>query len=218
MLSTIIVDDFFPNPDNVRQYALSLQDWHKDEGFNWPGIRTKNLHTFAEEYHNALAWSVYNCMPNHIISKYDAFSKFHAMFHIAGEEYIGGLIHDDGNDLDFAGLVYLNPEPLENSGTSLYHHVTNQLEYFTEEIRPIKKNFFSNPENNQFKEQFIDFMNKRSAQFAKVTTVENVYNRCVIYDSHSWHGANKYFGNTRENSRLTLVFFGKFGNGQDNIK
>ena len=46
----------------------------------------------------------------------------------------------------------------------------------------------------------IDIMeelkNNRHSQFKEVTTIENVYNRCIIYDAHAWHRANNYFGKT----------------------
>jgi hypothetical protein len=174
MVPTIIIDNFFPNPDAIREYALSIEDWHIDPDSVWPGIRTNNLHTFAQDEHDGLAWSVYNCLSNYITARYDSFSKFYCMFHIVGEEHHHGVIHSDGTDLDFAGLVYLSPIAPIDSGTSIYN---NDLE---------------------------------------VTTTQNVYNRCIIYDAHVQHTANKYFGKTMEDSRLALVFFGKLGNGKTN--
>ena len=41
----------------------------------------------------------------------------------------------------------------------------------------------------------------------EVTYVENVYNRCVIYNAKQFHTATGYFGTTPEDSRLTQVFF-----------
>jgi len=37
--------------------------------------------------------------------------------------------------------------------------------------------------------------------------VENVYNRFVCYPAHAWHGPADMFGDSLENSRMTLVFF-----------
>lgn len=213
MVPTIVIDNFFPNPDAIREYALSIEDWHKDEELRWPGMRTNNLHTFALENHNELAWSVYNCLPRNITSQCGEFEKFDAMFQLVGEEYIDGWIHDDGTDLHFAGLVYLNPNPAPDSGTSMYHHTTDTLSYFSEEDLELKKKFLSKPE---FRDDYNTLKDKRHSQFTEVTTVHNVYNRCVIYDAHAWHRANKYFGKGKDDSRLTIVFFGKFGYGKTN--
>lgn len=211
MLPTIIIDNFFPDPTSVRNYALSIEHWHKDDGLTWPGIRTNSIHTFNQEYHDALAWNIYNSLPRHITLKYNGFSKFYGMFHIVGQEYGSGWVHDDGTDLDFAGLVYLNPKAPKDSGTSIYHMITDKLEHFGDEERIIKKKFLANPE---MKDEYTDLQNKRASQFIEVTSTQNVYNRCIIYDAYAWHCAGKYFGTTKEDSRLTLVFFGKFGNGQ----
>lgn len=213
MLPTIVIDNFFTNPDIVRDYALSLEDWHKDEELRWPGIRTKILHTFDREKHDELAWSIYNSLPKNIAENCDSFEKFDVMFQLVGEEYIDGWIHDDGTDLHFAGLVYLTPNPPPNSGTSLYHHVTQTLNHFGEEERILKKKFLSKPE---FRKEYDELKQKRHSQFTEVTTVHNVYNRCVIYDARAWHCASKYFGTTKEDTRLTLVFFGKLGYGKTN--
>jgi hypothetical protein len=213
MIPTIVIDNFFPQPDNVRNYALSLKEWHADEELRWPGIRTNSLHTFALDKHAELVWSIYNCLPRHLAMKYGSFKKFDAMFQIVSEDYIDGWIHDDGADLDFAGLIYLNKNPCDDSGTSIYHHITDELEYFGEEERELKKKFLSKPEHRR---DYDLLKNNRHSQFKEVTKIENVYNRCIIYDAYAWHRANKYFGKTKEDSRLTLVFFGKFDDGQTN--
>jgi hypothetical protein len=41
----------------------------------------------------------------------------------------------------------------------------------------------------------------------KVGEAENVYNTMVIYPADILHGPTNPFGDTKENSRLTLVFF-----------
>lgn len=213
MIPTTVIDNFFPLPDNVREYALSIKDWHTDPELRWPGMRTDCLHEFALDKHAELVWSIYNCLPRHLAMRYGSFKKFDAMFQLVSEDYIDGWIHDDGIDLDFAGLIYLNKDPAENSGTSLYHHTTETLEYFGDTERELKKKFLAKPE---YRNDYEQLKNNRHAQFKEVSRIENVYNRCILYDARAWHRANKYFGKTKEDSRLTLVFFGKFDDGQIN--
>ena len=52
------------------------------------------------------------------------------------------------------------------------------------------------------KEETSDFEN-----WELVDYVENVYNRCVIFNAKRFHSATQYFGTTPENSRLFQVFF-----------
>lgn len=41
----------------------------------------------------------------------------------------------------------------------------------------------------------------------EVDTIGNVYNRLIMYDANILHKSTQYFGDSIENSRLTLVFF-----------
>jgi hypothetical protein len=49
-----------------------------------------------------------------------------------------------------------------------------------------------------------------NSQFEKILDVGNVYNRLAIYPVTEWHTQSGFFGMTKENSRLTQVFFAKF--------
>jgi hypothetical protein len=58
---TICVEDFYDNPDSVRQFALS-QKYEKSDDGKWPGKRTANLHEinpilfdqFCNKIHNLI--------------------------------------------------------------------------------------------------------------------------------------------------------------------
>ena len=39
--------------------------------------------------------------------------------------------------------------------------------------------------------------------------IENIYNRLILYEGSEYHRADHFFGDTIDNSRLTLVFFVK---------
>jgi hypothetical protein len=43
--------------------------------------------------------------------------------------------------------------------------------------------------------------------FTQIMSPENIYDRRVLYEGHKYHKADQFFGNTIDNSRLTLVFF-----------
>jgi hypothetical protein len=44
--------------------------------------------------------------------------------------------------------------------------------------------------------------------FIKTTTVENMFNRLVIFHPSLWHAPDRHFGTSLENSRLTITLFG----------
>jgi hypothetical protein len=59
------------------------------------------------------------------------------------------------------------------------------------------------------REEFTKYRNEQLSWFKETAEVENVYNRAVIFDPRTWHTANNFFGTTREDTRLTLVYFGR---------
>ena len=57
--------------------------------------------------------------------------------------------------------------------------------------------------------QHVETRDKINSQWVPNVKVEGRWNRCVISDSTRWHCAGKFFGTTKETSRLTIVFFGR---------
>jgi hypothetical protein len=98
-------------------------------------------------------------------------------------------IHSDSVNT-YAAVVYLNPDSDRESGTGFYKNkeTGNELENDPNLVLP--------------KEECIDF-----DRWERINYVENIYNRCVIFNAKRYHSATKYFGTTPENSRLTQVFF-----------
>lgn len=212
MLPTTIIDDFFPNPDKVREYAFNIQEWNTDEDLRWPGIRTKSLQDIDLPTYAEMIFHIRQCLPHYIIANNPAgFKQFDLVFQIVDKSYGSGWLHHDANNLDFAGLIYLTPNPPQNSGTLLYqYNSSEELKYFGEEETKIRHEFLQNPNDNQ---TIKDLKQKRLSQFKQVANVENVYNRCVFYDARTWHCADNYFGDNKNTARLALVFFGAFNNG-----
>ena len=56
--------------------------------------------------------------------------------------------------------------------------------------------------------KFISSKTDQRSHFKKTMTVENNFNRCVMFAPDVWHAADGYFGDTLDNSRLTITFFG----------
>jgi len=98
-------------------------------------------------------------------------------------------IHSDSLNT-YAAVVYLNPDADKDSGTGFYRH------------KETGKESEKDPGIVLPKEECIDF-----DKWELVNYVENVYNRCIIFDAKKYHSATKYFGTTLENSRFTQVFF-----------
>jgi hypothetical protein len=54
----------------------------------------------------------------------------------------------------------------------------------------------------------VFFNNAVSGELVETITVENAYNRMIIFDPSQWHAMVGAFGDDLESSRLTITFFG----------
>ena len=116
-----IINDFYDNPDTIRQFALAqkYKFRHEEEGLNYvyPGCRTQDLHTLDPSLQAMVLKkfvSVFH-IPEHDLMQWSISSSFQSV----SEIYKEGVIHTDTNTI-FAGVLYLTPDAPFNSGTSLY--------------------------------------------------------------------------------------------------
>lgn len=194
---TRVIDDFFETPSAVRSFALQ-QEFHKSIDSTFPGERTTYLNILDDHLFTVFAKKLLDNLPG-----INGFSKLTATFHSIDETYGNGWVHDDEPKYNVVGVVYLNPNPPPNSGTILYKDQFDPkagefLEYFKKDV------LFANKEERK---QLVEIRNKQRSMFTPTTIVENVFNRCVIYDPRTWHSPDHFFGKNREDARLTLVFF-----------
>jgi hypothetical protein len=54
----------------------------------------------------------------------------------------------------------------------------------------------------------VFFGQNKFGEFKQTISVQNVYNRMILFHPLTWHAPAGYFGNTLEDSRLTITFFG----------
>jgi hypothetical protein len=99
-------------------------------------------------------------------------------------------------------MIYLNPSAPMGTGTGFYNFNYGTYESF---FHLALDEYNSSPLDRTKFEQ--DKTRQRSF-FNKTMTVENEFNRCVMFHPNHWHGADRFFGNTKETARLTINFFG----------
>jgi len=118
-------------------------------------------------------------------------------FQIVEEKYDCGLIHQDGNVV-FAGIIYLSPDAPLNSGTSIFrkNNQFNQKDYDEAMLLNDKKLKSNNQSDYDYHKMFDE-----------VVTVNNVYNSLVLFEGDTYHAANKFFGSSINDARLTQTFF-----------
>lgn len=103
----IVIDNFYENPLNVREFALSQKF---DTTGNFPGARTKSLS--INDIFKKIQGYIYQYSSNNIyINGYSAFQYTTSQHQ--------SWVHIDNNN-EWAGIIYLTPDAPVTSGTTFY--------------------------------------------------------------------------------------------------
>jgi Family of unknown function (DUF6445) len=111
-LNLLIIDDFYVNPDQVRNFALT-QDFSVKG--NYPGARTKSF--WSDDIKQAIEH--YMQFAGKITDSFDE-SGYTGAFQIATAND-RTWIHSDTNNM-WAGVCYLTPDAPYTGGTGLFRH------------------------------------------------------------------------------------------------
>ncbi len=214
---TVVVDNFFKNPDIIREFGLSLEYEVAEDG-RWPGERSVFLHEVNQLlYHFMIRkiLSVYFDLHN-VEVKWDdiqmMFQKVKKFDDLKDTVKNKGWMHID-EEQTFAGIIFLTPNIDKDCGTSIYRLKDEHKDFVMSDYMPTaKKAFYS--KNNIDLDEYEKEYNKLHEKFEPITIVKNIYNRLIMFDSKEYHAANQYF--TDGDERLTFVFF--FKNVQCNKK
>lgn len=198
MFPVTIVDDFFANPDNIRDFALR-QTFSRQDNCGWPGVRSPMLLDIDSQFYTDVMCKILNVFfrfPEDLISV-----TFDGFFQSISEKYEEGWCHED-DGISMAGVVYLTPNAPTLAGTSIYNAPTTDIDFSVCENKSL---FYDNKITDLTTYRAI--RDRYNSNFTKIVDVGNVYNRLVMYPGDYFHKENKFFGNTLIDSRLTLVFF-----------
>ncbi len=200
-IPTIVIDNFYEEPDLWREYALS-QEFYKGDRGSWPGLRTKLLHELDQDIFRVTLRKLLMVMAQY---GYSEFLELQTGFQMIDGTYGRGWVHDDDPKLNIAGVIYLNKEAPLGSGTTIYKDQNDfngdkYTEMFMDDV------LIASPEDRAKYEKYRE---EQVAHFQKTVTVESVYNRLIIFDTRNWHSAEKFFGDSVDSARLTQVIFGK---------
>ena len=215
------VDDFFNNPDEIREFALGL-DYEITPG-NYPGKRSVELSEKHPHYMDAFAKKIFSLFYDYDKTEIawnitSQFQKIDPFSHNPKSLLNKGTIHRDGesgekNSPFLVGVIYLTPDPYPESGTSFYEkedHIKNYSDSSRSNFKFLdtKSHLYRNQYNNprRYHRDFIQGIKENYKKYQKVVEIKNVYNRMVLYDGKFLHGqTNLYVGKNK--TRLTQVFF-----------
>ena len=180
-----IVDDFYEDPDAIREFALKQYYTCDSKEHGGVGCRTRKQFLFddvKEQFEKIMGKKITNWRETYQIC---------GVFQY-GTAGIPNVYHVDAQQ--YAAMVFLTPNAPFQSGTKIvankkskiYHssQSDNILDYFPQQ------------------ETFVD-----GTLFEDVDVFGNVYNRLVIFDGKALHSACDYFGHDINSGRLWQMFF-----------
>lgn len=191
-----VVDNFFKDPDEIRKIALNLD--YEIRGSH-PGFRSDQLQLLNPNLYSLISKKIFSLFLN--LEKDIVEYQIDMTFQYTTKDFGYGWAHFDPISY-CAGVIYLTPDPPENTGTIIYSTLIPPSNY--DELQETKFDFYT----TRIKHQDYDKIREtNNSNFKKNIVIENVYNRALIYPSNYAHSENCFFGETKENARLTLVFF-----------
>lgn len=193
---TTVVDGFFNDPDSIRR--IGLEQEYADNNGTYPGHRSRrNLKEINEMLYETIMLKFLDLFfPRDQISGISG----HGAFQLVSAKYGSGWVHRDNSSIA-SGIIYLTPNDQgESIGTSLYEKV-NALDDPINHRTQITENRFVNPS------KYDAARKAHNSKFKEVMSVAGLYNRLFVFDSHFYHAAQNFVGETDQESRMTIVFF-----------
>lgn len=185
--NSLTIDNFYENPQEVRDFALKQE--FKVRG-NYPGQRTISF--LNEPLKNKFR---------------EILSPFAGDIVWWGGEYTGSFqytvaadrswIHADSTT-DWAALIYLTPDAPLSSGTGIFRHKATGWQHFD----------YKRENESGYKEAAPPGSDCQDyTKWEMVDRIGNVFNRCVMYRADNYHVSLDYFGKDMYDGRLFQVFF-----------
>lgn len=185
-MKPIEVKNFFEDPDTIRNYAFTREYFatpNHPNGGNYPGFRSQPVNVLNDALFQNICRGIYDALglEHNTESQVDMFFQY-----VRKEDEPPEWVHRD--DLyfnpNYVGLIYLHPDPPPNTGTALYRPKNGE----TLGENPNK----DSPNRDDYELEY---------------TIENEYNKLVIYSPLQPHDSLEAFGDDITNSRLFIVFF-----------
>ena len=200
-----ISDNFLNNPNDIRNWALSLKYTSPEDG-KYPGERTECLSNIDNEYYRYINRSILSLFfPSNTPTGWSATTRFQKIHNLEKE----GWIHQD-ESVQITAIIYLSmDDPQVNRGTSLYNlkkgiiHPINSPSVRELYNKELPKHYKTGKiEENVYKKRTE--WEKRT--FTKVLDINDKYNRLIAFDPVIFH-ANNIVNTSKLNERLTLISF-----------
>lgn len=200
--SLIVIDDFYPDPNEVRRMALA-GDYPEVSGQRtYPGRNSATAFTPP-----GLDGAVSRVVGEPLEGIDDGMSS-HGRFRItlAGERgrY---CVHVDPTALTWVGVIYLNASEQCRGGTEFYRHKGLQSDR-----TPLSREALSAYGQPSIA-ALLQAEGNDESRWEYLMTVPMRFNRLALYRPWLWHSAGAPFGDCLENGRLVQLVSFRSGGG-----
>ncbi len=202
----VIQDDFYPNPEEIREKALEefFYPGRKGKKIMFPGQRT--ISSFSNENFVYLKNRLQHILNRQAVWFPKKNSNTAFTLGLETKNYTNWVHHDFSNYIEkvtdeidgeaWASVIYLTPNAPVTHGTGLFRDTKTQSVEKTEDLKISMESFRGFWESDNSKE------------FELHTYVGNVYNRLVMYPAKYWHAPfNAGWGHDKKSGRLVQVCF-----------
>ena len=180
------IADFYNNPDEVREFALSQEF---GESGNYPGRRTVPF------FNDSIKETIQNMIRPFAgdVTWWGDVNSGAFQYTTANDR---SWIHSDGTT-NWAGVCYLTPDAPLSAGTGIFRHKATGLKNWIYQEHT--------DEETKNAPHHIDHMDY--TKWEMVDRIGNVYNRLIMYRGDLFHVSLDYFGRGLEDGRLFQTFF-----------
>ena len=225
-ISSIIVEDFYDNPDEVREYALKC-NWERPIGAsvdnNWYSTSQNQAYITNENISKLENIIGIDIDKKHFKSNYaDGGCGWNAVFHVkmSGSDFCQNGIHNhvtDGlnspklsiNNLGYSAIVNLTPNNLafDNGGQDIWKSEMGIEWYNSEELVNDSWPMVGFCREGANKPAPVEINHHKFGKWKLLSRVQYRYNTAVIMPSDVWHAGSDGWGDSIENGRMIQTFF-----------
>jgi hypothetical protein len=193
----IIIDDFYKNPKEVRDFSIQVEYPDPGNDYTYPGKNSKQ-NFYSKEIHQKfedLVKTTLTPAPNNGYFRISLEKDAHKQD-----------IHIDPS-WEWGAVIYMTSPDycVDEGGTSFWRHNTLNYESSPDNDQEAQFYGYSSHKESWWTTVYGDGLDR--SKWTRYLLCPMKYNRMVLFRTNLWHSHNYNFGDSLENGRLVQLFF-----------
>ena len=193
----IVVDDFYSNPEEVRDFALNAEFPDPGEDYTYPGRNSEGAY-YSEEIHRK-----FEDLAKEPLIPADKNGYFRISLE---KDSYKQDVHVDPS-WEWGAVIYMSDpkDCVDEGGTSFWRHNTLKIENIPKTDFEAQHHGWPTYKECWWTTVYGDGLDRD--KWTRYFLCPMKYNRLVLFRTHLWHSHNYNFGETLENGRMVQLFF-----------